>query len=198
METKTKYLITLFIGFLLGIIMTCDRNPQTVDTQTVTDTVYKISEQKTTLTDTIIKNKFIVQKQELTNLINEITSTKNEIKENLIEKYKYKIDTTYHQQKSDTQLVINGWGYVDDIKLNTTYRDTTKVITNTTTITKIKPSNGLYLSGEYVTPLNKNNSLEPIYKANLDYVKGRLIVGGSIGVQDNEPYYGVKLGFKIN
>jgi hypothetical protein len=176
----------LIVGILLGILVNCSgkKNEDIIKTNTIVKYIKKI--------DTIENNKpiLVYRNKEIIKTINKSDTI---IKDFKLKDYQYE----YNKNDSITDLYIKGWGSLDSLKIINKHKDKIIEITNTETI--YKSSNGLFISGEYNIPFNKNNVLNtPIYKTNLDYIiRNKVIIGGSIGIQGNNLYYGGKIGFKL-
>ncbi len=148
-KENTKYIIAIIAGFLLALLLfrSCNQNiDQKSGVTTKIDTVYQVKEKIISITD----NKPIVKY---------VYRDKIKIKNDTIEIYQdslkfwyYKLDTIYKHKYGQTRLKQNGWGYIEDIKITTTLKDT--IVTINKEIIKYKPSKGLYLSPEYITPFN--------------------------------------------
>ena len=82
-------------------------------------------------------------------------------------------------------------------ELNTIIKDSTIVINKEITKTILKPSKGLYLSPELIRPFNVDDSNKPTYRVNLDYINGNLIIGTGIGIQNEQPNWSVRIGYKL-
>jgi len=189
MKTTVKYIIATIAGFILAILLMnqCNsKKPTKAEVKIKTDTIYKIQEKKIYIKDTIVKLKYV--NKTLTNTI-----VKEEIQKNIKEDYTYNLDTVYKQDKVTTNLKIKGWGYINDIKLSTEFKDTTTIINKE--LTKYLTPTTVYVSGIYGQDLISR-------KANIGIgldltVKNKLIVGTSIGYS-NEPNFTFKVGYKIN
>jgi hypothetical protein len=199
MKPIYKYIIATIMGFSLAMLMfkgCSPKNQQNAGDKIKIDTTYIIKDKIITIHDTIVKlkynnkyiDKYIIQEQ-----FKEDDST---ITVNWKD-YFYALDTTYANKNSTTKVNINGWGYIDAIKLNTIIKDTTVIVNKE--ITKYIPSKGLYLSQEYIQPFDNNTtSSKSIYKVNIDYVNDKILIGTGIGIQNNNPNWSIKVGYKIN
>jgi len=182
-------IVILIVGILLGLVVNCSgkKDKDIIKTNTVVKYIQK--------TDTLVNEKpvLVYKNKEVIKTIDKIDSkTDTIIKDFNINDYRY----TYTKNDTLGDIYVSGWGEIDSLKIINKYKDKITTINNTETI--FKSSNGLFLSGEYLTPFNKNNTLKPIYKANLDMtIRNKIIIGGSIGIQGNNPYYGGKIGFKL-
>lgn len=192
------YISVILLVILLSIYNTCNHNKgQNSGVKTKTDTIYKVIEKNTQFNDTIIKmmyNNNYYTTKEIQNQIEEKIDTGwvslpyNE--------YIYKYDTIQEHKYGQTKISAAGWGYISKIDVENKWKDTT--ITITKEITKYKNASGLFLSAGYQRPFDKNSPLNPLYSIGLDYqIRNKVIIGTSIGVQNNEPVYGLKLGIKI-
>ena len=177
-----KNILPIIIGVLVALLLfkACNQNnTQNRGVITKTDTIYKVIEKNTHFNDTIIKmmynNNYYTTKE-----------IQNQIEEKIdtgwvtlpYKDYLFKYDTIQEHKYGDSKISITGWGYVSNVLVQNKWKDTT--ITITKEITKYKTSKGLYLSGEYIRPFNKDNGLNPNYRANLDYVHNKLIIGTGI------------------
>lgn len=178
----------LIVGILLGLVVNCSgkKDKDIVKTNNVVKYIQK--------TDTIVNEKpvLVYKNKEVIKTIDKIDSkTDTIIKDFNINDYRY----TYTKNDTLKDIYVSGWGEIDSLKIINKHKDKITTINNTETI--FKSSNGLFLSGEYLTPFNKNNSLNSIYKANIEFIyRNKIIIGGSIGV-GNDTYYGGKIGFKL-
>ena len=179
----------LIVGILLGLVVNCSgkKDKDIVKTNTVVKYIQK--------TDTIVNEKpvLVYKNKEVIKTIDKIDSkTDTIIKDFNINDYRY----TYTKNDTLGDIYVSGWGEIDSLKIINKHKDKITTINNTETI--LKSSNGLFLSGEYLTPFNKNNSLNSMYKVNIEFIyRNKIIIGGSIGIQGNNPYYGGKIGFKL-
>lgn len=200
MNNTRNYILSAIIGALVVLLLfkACEpKETPKLEPKIITDTIYKIQDKIIHLKDTIVKLKY---KDREVNYI----QVQTEIEETLDTGYVtlfysdhfFKYDTIQEHKYGDSKISIKGWGYVNQVDVTNTWKDTTTTITKE--ITKYKSSKGLYLSPEYNAPFNKESNLKPIYKLNLDYVKGNWIMGTSIGVQNDIPMYGIRLGYKLN
>lgn len=199
-KENTKYIIAIIAGFLLALLLFkgCEpKETQKSGPQIKTDTIYKIQDKIIYLKDTIVKLKYKDREVNYIQVQTEIEETLDTGYVTLFySDYLFKYDTTQVHQYGESKISIKGFGYVNQVDVTNTWKDTTTTITKE--ITKYKSSKGLYLSPEYNAPFNKESNLKPIYKLNLDYVKGNWILGGNIGVQNDIPMYGIRLGYKLN
>lgn len=194
MNQNTKYLIAITAGFMLALLLLkgCNQNNgQNRGVITKIDTIYQIQEKTTHFNDTILKLKYkdrLVPYQIIQNEIEDKIDTK-------ANDYNFKYDTIASNKYGESKISITGWGYVSKVDVENTYQDTITTITKE--ITKYTPSKGLYLSPEYITHFNKEIN-QPTYKLNLDYVSNKWILGTGIGIQNNQPTYSFRIGYKIN
>lgn len=186
-----KYIISIIAGFALALLLLNQCSPKNNKSagETKIDTVYQVKEKLITIKD----NKPIVKYIYKDKLINNVDTI--EVINDSIKFWKYTMDTTYQHKYGTTQLKQKGWGYVEEININTILKDTTTIIIKE--ITKLKPTKGVYVSTEYLTPFNSNMPLQPTYKVNADFINSKWIVGTSIGIQNNQPIYGVRIGVKV-
>jgi hypothetical protein len=198
MEKINKYLI-ITAALIIGLLLFKDCEPKESSEsgpKIKIDTIYKIKTLTTKYTDTIIKLKYKDRYLPFQQIKNEIEETLDTgyvyLKYN---DYHFKYDTITTHKYGEQKLSINGWGYINKIEVENTYKDTTTIITKE--ITKYKPSKGLFISPQYNRPFNNESSLKPSYNVNLDYINNNWLIGGSIGVQNDIPMYGIRIGFKI-
>lgn len=172
-----------------------------------TDTVYVIKEKVSHFNDTIVKTLYKDRYFPYQVIKNDIESKIDTGWVTLPYKdYLFKYDTIQYHKYGESKISIKGWGYISKVNVDNKWKDTT--ITITKEITKYNnaseadavadKSSGLFLSAGYQRPFDKNSPLNPLYSIGLDYqIKNKVIIGTSIGVQNNEPVYGLKLGIKI-
>ena len=186
-----KNIFLIIAGFLLFflVVKSCNEDKTIKEIiKTKIDTTFVIKEKLVKITDTlpIVKYETKYVDKEVLKFI---------MVEN--KQYNYKIDTNYSYKNSNTNLKINGWGTISKIELATTMSDTSYIVNKEITKTILKPSKGLYLSPEYITPFKVDELNNPLYRVNLDYINGSFIIGTGVGIQNNNPNISLKIGYKI-
>jgi hypothetical protein len=199
-EKIKNYTCAAIIGAIVFFMLLkgCNQNKgQNRGDKIKMDTTYVIKEKVTHYNDTIVKihykDKYVPYKV----IQNEIESKSDTGWVTLpYNDYHFKYDTIQEHKYGESKISIKGWGYVSKVEVNNKWKDTT--ITITKEIIKYNNASGLFLSAGYQRPFDKNSPLNPLYSIGLDYqIKNKVIIGTSIGVQNNEPVYGLKLGIKI-
>lgn len=126
-QQRIKYLIAIIAGFLLAILLLdgCDSfKTQKSGVTTKIDTVYQVKKDTIKLTDYKPKLKYIYRTKFDT----------IEIFQDSLKFWHYKYDSIHNHKKGKTHLIINGWGAIDNININTTTKDSTIIITKEKTI----------------------------------------------------------------
>ena len=189
MMNASKVLIALAVGFIIGLMFTCNRkgDADVVDSvKVVRDTIITVQTKVDTVT---IDNPKVIYQREVVALTNTDT---------IIEKFRPS-DYTYTYPKSiwanngatRVDMLIQGWGNLEKLEYTITEHDTLKEYFTETTITKAKQPAGLFLSGSYSS--NKQIGV------GVDLVKNKLILGGQISVDPatSKAVYGARLGYRI-
>lgn len=183
---KYKSIILLIVGFLIGSLLTCNKDKPT--TTTTTEIKYVVKNH----TDTIRTTPKVVYKY--VNKVIPIKQIDTVIKNFNPKDYQWiytKTDTTKNK-KTIIKITATGWGNISKLDYIINTKDSLVYITKRTETTIIKNTNNLYLSGGYNT--NKNIS------AGLDWtIKNKVIIGGVIEYDKltNKPIAGIKLGLKL-
>ena len=184
----------LLIGFLLGSLLTCNKDEESVKTTIKKNT--KIKYVIKNHTDTIVTEPKVVYKY-LDKVIR-IKNTDTIIKDFKPKDYLWtyeKIDTTKNK-KTTIKVTANGWGNLNKLDYVINTKDSTKIVTNTiektTEKTIIKYPTSLFLSGGYDTNKNPNVGLDLT-------IKNKIILGGTVqyNVLNNKPIAGIKIGVKL-
>lgn len=196
MRQYIPYIIILLTGIIIGSMLTCSGQPTSNSTKTV------IKTHTDTVTNYITKEvKIPVNVKEIVYKDPKTVYLKDTIEiEKAKEEYSYTYTGVVYDDESDitSDVKIEGWGGLSDISWK--HRIPQRTITNntetTTTETILKTPNALYLSGEYLIQDQFNKSS---LRAHIDWnIRGRVIIGGSIGVDRNDKIIpGIKVGLKL-
>lgn len=183
---KYKSIILLIVGFLIGSLLTCNRDKPT--TTTTIETKYVVKNH----TDTIRTTPKVVYKY--VNKVIPIKQIDTVIKNFNPKDYQWVYEKTDTTKNKKTTIKINaaGWGNMSKLDYVINTKDSLVYITKRTETTIIKNTNNLYLSGGYNT--NKNISV------GVDWtIKNKVIIGGVVEYDrlTNKPIAGVKLGIKL-
>ena len=145
-QQRIKYLIAIIAGFLLAILLldVCDsfKTPKSGVTTKI-DTVYQIKEKVISISDNKPNVKYIYR--------DKIKNDTIEIFQDSLKFWQYKLDTIYKNKYGQTRLTQNGWGYIEDINITTTLKDTVVIINKEKTITVEDKRRKIYLGPTYNT-----------------------------------------------
>ncbi|MEW5675515.1 hypothetical protein ABGT15_04315 [Flavobacterium enshiense] len=179
-KRNIKLIVAVIIGFLLGCVINCqgdkDSSTKTTKTIEVKEKIIQIKDKP----EIKYKNKYITKESLRTDTIYKTIK----------EEYAYSIDTTYVDKNGDTHLKVDGFGGINNIEINTKYKDS--IITIEKETTKYVNKNTLYISPSY-------NSRKEI-GVDLDYtIKNKVIVGGKVSYDPitGQPVAGIKIGLKL-